>query len=469
MEFPSFLQRSKQSDSAVALIDSSTNVEWTYATLSQRVHALAARLRLPSRALVLLFPKADTDGIVLYLAAREAGHVTFLSSLDARHPEAAVLVATYRPEIIIAPEYAAPGPFDADYSPLGTIGSYRILCRNHRHDAPPHPDLALLLSTSASSGQSKTVRLSTTGVASSARQVSSALHLHGSSRVLVSLPFSYVYGLSVIHSTLRAGGTLVVNVGSAADPTYWHKVDDAGVTTLPAVSETFQLMQRLRITARRLPRLQQLTHSGSALSPALLDWLQQHFCKSGVRLYLMYGQTEAGGRISVLDPDALATRHRSVGKAMEGGELSIGETGEIQYRGPGVMMGYATDRADLALGDVHQGVLATGDIGHMDDAGYLYITGRLSRYAKIYGRRIHLDEVEDYLAADGLQVAVIDSTGLLTVFIETPNVSSPSLMLRLAGKFRVPPQNIRILPVDALPRTSRGKTCYASLRASAQK
>jgi acyl-coenzyme A synthetase/AMP-(fatty) acid ligase len=452
----------------VALIDAAANVEWTYAALYEQIHAIASRLRLPSRALVLLFPKVDTDGIILYLAALEAGHATFVSSLGARQPDAAELVSTYRPEIIIAPEQDASGLFNPDYSYLESTGSYHVLCRKHRDDAPPHPDLALLLSTSASSGKSKTVRLSRSGVAAAALQVRTALHLHGSLRTLVSLPFSYVYGLSVIHSTLCAGAALVVNFGSAADPAYWGRVNDAGVTTIPAVSETFQIMQRLRITACSLPRLQQLTHSGSALSPALFQWIHEHFCESGVSLYLMYGQTEAGGRISVLDPEALAARRGSVGKAMQGSEISISETGEICYRGPGVMMGYAKARADLALGDVHQGVLSTGDIGHMDDAGYLYITGRVSRYAKIFGRRIHLDEVEEFLAADGLHVAVIDSDGILIVFVESPPVSWSSPILRLAGRCRVPPQNIRIIPVDALPRTSRGKICYASLRASCE-
>jgi long-chain acyl-CoA synthetase len=468
MGLPSFLQGSRQSDDAVALIDATANIEWTYATLHEHVHTIVMRLRLASRGLVLFFPKSDIDGILLYLAAHEAGHATFLSSLGARQPEAAELVSTYRPEIIIAPECDAPGPFDMDYSRLERTGSYHVLFRKERDDTPPHPDLALLLSTSASSGKCKTVRHSTSGVASTALQVGGALHLHRSSRVLLSLPFSYVYGLSVIHSTLCAGGAVVVNSGSAADPAYWRRVNDAGVTTIPAVSETFQLMQRLRITARSLPQLQQLTHSGSALGPALFQWIHEHFCEYGVRLYLMYGQTEAGGRISVLDPEMLAGRHRSVGKAMEGSEISIGETGEICYRGPGVMMGYAAARADLALGYVHRGVLSTGDIGYMDDSGYLYITGRVSRYAKIFGHRIHLDEVEECLAADGLHAAVVDSAGILIVFIETPAVSSSSLILRLAGKFRVPPQNIRIIDVDALPRTSRGKTCYTSLRAYAQ-
>lgn len=467
MELPSFL-RARQSQSAIALIDATANVEWTYAALYEQVHTIASRLRLPSRALVLLFPKIDTDGIILYLAALEAGHAAFLSSLGVRQPEAAELVSTYRPEIIIAPERDASGLFGADYAHLENMGSYHVLCRKRCDDVPPHRDLALLLSTSASSGKSKTVRLSTTGIAAAALQVRTALHLHGSLRTLVSLPFSYVYGLSVIHSALCAGAALVVNAGSAADPAYWGRVNDAGVTTIPAVSETFQLMQRLGITARSLPRLQQLSHSGSALRSALFQWIHRHFCESGVRLYLMYGQTEAGGRISVLDPEALAARPGSVGKAMEGSEISISEAGEICYRGPGVMMGYATARADLALGDLQRGVLSTGDIGHLDDSGYLYITGRVSRYAKIFGRRIHLDEVEEYLAADGLHVAVIDSADLLIVFVETPPVSWPSPILRLAAKCRVPPQNIRIIAVDALPRTSRGKICYASLRASAQ-
>jgi acyl-coenzyme A synthetase/AMP-(fatty) acid ligase len=306
-------------------------------------------------------------------------------------------------------------------------------------------------------------------VSSTALQVKNALQLHDSSRALVSLPFSYVYGLSVIHSILGAGGSLVVSGGSVADPAYWSKVDAAGVTTIAAVSETFQLMRRLQITARTLPQVDQLTHSGTALEPSLLQWVHENFCESQVRLYLMYGQTEAGGRISVLDPEALHSRLGSVGKAIEGSKISISETGEIRYQGPGVMMGYATTRADLTLGDVQGGSLSTGDIGYLDESGYLYITGRVSRYAKIFGRRILLDEVEAYLAADGLQVAVLDSAGTLYVFVDTTTAIPSLLLTRLAMQFRLPQQHICIIAVDTLPRTSRGKICYASLRARAQK
>ena len=81
-------------------------------------------------------------------------------------------------------------------------------------------------------------------------------------------------------------------------------------------------------------------------------------------------------------------------RSPDGATLPAGEAGEIVYTGPNVMMGYAESRADLGLGDTHGDTLETGDLGYLDDEGFLFLTGRSKRIAKIAGLRISLDEVE---------------------------------------------------------------------------
>ena len=71
--------------------------------------------------------------------------------------------------------------------------------------------------------------------------------------------------------------------------------------------------------------------------------------------------------------------------------------GELVYSGPNVMLGYAESRVDLAMGDEMRGVLPTGDLGYLDEEGFLYITGRLKRFLKIQGMRLNIDEVEKML------------------------------------------------------------------------
>src|SRR5208283_5186684 len=118
--------------------------------------------------------------------------------------------------------------------------------------------------------------------------------------------------------------------------------------------------------------------------------------------FTMYGQTEATARIAILPAGEFERKKGSAGCAIPGGRLSIerqdgtmaeiGGEGEIIYRGPNVMMGYAERPEDLALGDDLRGVLPTGDLGYLDDEGYLFVTGRNKRIGKLFGLRVNLDE-----------------------------------------------------------------------------
>src|SRR5260370_15747588 len=119
--------------------------------------------------------------------------------------------------------------------------------------------------------------------------------------------------------------------------------------------------------------------------------------EGGGRRFGREGETAATARMAVLPPDRLGERPGSAGVPIPGGSFTIVD-GEIVYRGPNVMMGYAEREAELAGGDELGGVLRTGDLGHLDGEGFLHVTGRLKRMGKVFRVRGNLDDVQRWLA-----------------------------------------------------------------------
>jgi len=178
----------------------------------------------------------------------------------------------------------------------------------------------------------------------------------------------------------------------------------------------------------------------------------------------MYGQTEATARMSILPPSALLAKLGSVGLPIRGGSFSI-DSGEVVYSGPNVMLGYASARSDLARGDEMQGRLYTGDLGSLDEDGYLYISGRLKREAKVAGHRVNLDEVETLLKQHG-PTAALEDAGKILIFCEWGDAAVHSAALReLARRLRFSMHAFDFRYVPALPVSSNGKIDYASLAA----
>jgi long-chain acyl-CoA synthetase len=446
----------------IAILDADAGTCWTYAQLAAAVDQVAERLRTRERAVILLFAANEVASIICYLAALEARQTVFLSPVPINHPGAAVLIERYRPELVLFRSAIPERAILDQYELVPPVNGYHLLARRERGGPAPHDDLALVLSTSASTGSPKGVRLSYRSLHTGAAMVTEAIGLSPHERYLLSLPFSYVYGLSVVNSTLQAGASLVVVTGTAADKTYWERVAREKVTAMAAVSQTFALMRTLGIDAHALPSLRKLTHSGDALQPALFTWVFENFATHGAAIYLMYGQTEAGGRMTVLPPSSLPTHSRSVGVPIGTSSVSIASDGEIIFRGPTVMLGYAHSREDLICGDLQDGELHTGDTGYIDALGLLHISGRLSRFCKVYGQRIGLDEVERVFDRKA-RVAAIEKDDVISVFVEGVTLDPVATRLELARRFSVPPQSFRIVEIPELPRTERGKVSYASL------
>ncbi len=127
------------------------------------------------------------------------------------------------------------------------------------------------------------------------------------------------------------------------------------------------------------------------------------------------------------------------------------------------MLGYALEAADLARGDELGGVLRTGDIGYLDEDGYLFLVGRSKRIGKVFGLRINLDEVERMVREAG-PAAVVGGADTIWAFCAFGTPESVDRLGRdVASRLRVHPSALRFRRVETIPTTASGKIDYAEV------
>jgi long-chain acyl-CoA synthetase len=343
-----------------------------------------------------------------------------------------------------------------------------------RDTAPAHAgsDVRLLLSTSGSTGSPKFVRLTASNIHANAASIAQYLRLDCEERPLASLPIHYSYGLSIINSHLLVGATIVLSDEPATSRFFWNLVDREAVTSLTGVPATWEIFKSLRFAQRSNASIRYCTQAGGRLSPDTTKYFADWARETSKQFYVMYGQTEATARIAYMPPDQLSHKLGSIGIAIPGGSLSLVDehgtlinganvAGEIVYRGPNVMLGYAESVDDLRRGDDCAGVLRTGDLAYRDDEGFYFIVGRMKRFAKVFGNRIDLDEVEALLNRNGVVGAVSQRDEKLLVGVVAADVS-PVIAL-ICSELHIHRSAVQAALLDAIPRATSGKILYPEL------
>lgn len=444
---------------AIALIDEHEKESWSYKRLAEAVANGSQVLRRPRKKLVFLFANNDVGAILGYLSALQAGHLVYLGKGNVDWIEVTDLIERYHPDIILwkGGDQSLPPHYRRDQN----LFRYRFAECSKRQPRLGE-DLTLLLSTSGSLGSPKLVRLSRKNVETATAQVARALRLNPSHRAITSLPLNFVLGLSVVHSHLQIGASLVVTKRSVQDQAFWRLLDETEATSLAGVPWTFRMLRMISFDPEHHPSLRYLSLSGGKLEPDLLLWLKQ-LAARGLDIFSMYGQTEASGRMCVLPSERFLCKGEMVGLPVKDGEVWCGDDGQINYRGPNVMLGYARSRRDLNDIDDLGGKLPTGDCGYLDAEGYLHITGRNSRIAKLFGMRINLDEIE-LILSENIPVVVASDDHLLFVFVEKGKPEGlDEKLLVLLRRLRVPEHCVRVEVVKNFPRNEAGKLRYGDL------
>lgn len=440
---------SRGDDSALLTVDR----RLSYRQLADHVAASASDLG-SRRRLVLLETRNDVDTLVNYLGALAGGHVVLPVTADADHT---AMVDAYDPDVVIR-----------DGSVL----------HRHRPAHELHPDLALLLSTSGSTGSPKLVRLSRTNLSSNAEAVATYLDIRHTDRAATTLPMSYCYGLSVVHSHLLRGAGLILTDDSVVEDGFWDLMRAHRGTTFAGVPHTFDLLDRIGFDDMSLPHLRYVTQAGGRLAPGTVRRYAELGRRRGWQLFVMYGATEATARMAYLPPELAYDNPTAIGVPIPGGAFDLipaehstddpnGQTGELVYRGAGVMMGYAHTPDDLATGHTVE-ALRTGDLARRRSDGLYEVVGRISRFVKLYGLRIDLQRVESALQNAGVTAICSEGDGALLV-AATDRPAGCDVALVAANASGLPRSAVRILEVDEIPRLPSGKPDLLGVRALADR
>ncbi|WP_415944410.1 AMP-binding protein [Megasphaera elsdenii] len=383
------------------------------------------------------------------------------------------LLSIYKPNYIFK-------PVDDEVEPLYTLNGYGVYWGSDiNHNI--HPDLALLLTTSGSTGSPKLVRQSYTNIQANAESIAQYLKITAQDHPISSLPMHYTFGLSVINSHVLCGACECLTEATVFDKEFWDICQNNEITSIAGVPFTYECLKRIGFMTMNLPKLTLMIQAGGHLSTRLQKEYLEFAHKTGKRFIVMYGQTEATARMSYLPFDMGLKKIGSIGIAIPGGTFHIMEdekteitqphvTGELCYEGPNVTLGYAHCADDLALGDMRHGRLYTGDMAYFDEDGYYYITGRKKRFIKVLGKRINMDEIEELLKST-LTTGDFACTGKdnsLQLFMTGPFHTKESVESFLIKKLGLHPHCFSIHLIKQIPKNSSGKTQYAMLNALCQ-
>ena len=463
--YPRFWESFQKHGENPAVVDYRSRTTITYRQLEHLTRRGATQLQGFDKQLACLPMTNDVDAMLCYLSLLRSGHAIYLCGPQADIALDGKFTASYRPGLILWKRQKRPASIGLnDYQDMGELFGYCIArCSKIEAGESIYPELALLLSTSGSTASSKTVRLSYRNIAANAWQIAQTLNIDQTERAVLSLPLQYAYGLSVLHSFLSVGACLVIGGRTVMESSFWDMCRAVQATTLPAVPTMLRFMQSIGVEDMTLPSLRKITVAGAAMDTPTRNWMVSQIAPKQIQIYSMYGMTEATARIAVLPADAFANCPASVGLALPHGVLELLPSGEIVYRGPNVMLGYANARADLARADKLGGVLNTGDLGSLDAAGHLYITGRLNRFCKLLGARINLTDVEDQLAHLGEVAAVSDDESIRVFHTNADESQVNQSANQLADQWRIPRAALMFKRVQSIPRTESGKVRYPEL------
>lgn len=467
-----FLTLEKQKKDNVALIDDDNN-RVTYKNIIDFCHEYNKTVK--KRSLLFLLCENTVGAVMNYIACLENGIIPLLLNALIDEELLEELYQKYKPQYLCMPAKMVNKRKDL-------FGNGRIIMELYRYsivevdtvECLMHEKLALLMSTSGSTGSSKLVRYSRKNLEVNAKNVAKVFEWTEKEKPICDLPMNYTMGLNVINSHLIVGATVVLTEYNLMRPEYWKIVKQEQCTNFTGVPFSYSVLAKLGADKMELPYLMTLAEGGGSLSENEFKMWAEYASRNGKRFFATFGTTETSARMAYLPPSLAMEKTGSIGIAIPEGELflldedgkeikEIEAQGELGYRGPNVTMGYAVCRDELRLGDVFCGEYHTGDIAKRDKDGCYFIIGRKSRFIKLLGMRVSLDECEK-LIRNKLQIENV-CTGKdekMVIYITSAH-QCDDVCNFISNKLKLYRSVFDVRYIKKIPRSESGKVLYQQL------
>ncbi|WP_137791401.1 AMP-binding protein [Bacillus sp. E(2018)] len=440
--------------------------EYSYSEMVEISDAICGNVG--ERTLVFCLCSNNKESLFGYVGFIRGGVVPVLLDASIHIDRLRRLVHLYKPAYIWASSNNQDLSKTMDSSFV--YGDYTLYkCPAHfQHNL--HEHLALLLTTSGSTGSPKFVRLSYENIFENAVSIAKYLDIHENEKSITTLPMNYSYGLSIINSHFICGATVVVTGASIMSKDFWDLCKEQQVTTFGGVPFVYEMLDRMKFEELNLPSLKKLTQAGGKLSETLSRKFADVCNQKGIQFFTMYGQTEATARMTYLPYEKNLEKVGSIGIAIPGGELILQDDkgnkittpyliGELIYKGPNVSLGYAESLFDLSKKDENHGILRTGDMAYFDEDGYFFISGRIKRMIKVYGNRISLDDVEAFLHEHGHDCICAGSDDQMYIY----TLRDDYVQIKKIVKEKLNLKGFKIIRIEEIPRNHYGKILYSDL------
>jgi len=464
---PTFLDPIWSNGKKIAVIDSSGNA-FSFDDLSRMIIDFSLEPN-EGTAVALMTCSNTVEAIAGYLAFVKGQFATILLPTNIRTIDN--YVSLYTPKYL----YLDHTLDHCNYREVFRFGKYHlyILRSPVNSGCEINSELRLLLTTSGSTGSPKLVRISDENIELNCKMILQSLRINNDDIAITTLPFSYSYGLSIINTSLLNGNKIQLNEYSIIQRSFWDLLLSSRATNFGGIPFNYQQLEQIGLDRLKSSHIRFMTQAGGRLPRSTFENVFD-FCEhNNIDFFVMYGQTEATARMSVLSPLDAKRFPSSVGKAISPGrfelinpEISLEvngfKVGELVFTGGSVALGYASSKEDLRLGDTWKGVLRTGDLAYFNKEGFVHIVGRINRFAKIRGVRYSLEDIEEIFASLEIDVVALEFRDQI-ILVSTKDVASTTIekALYLIDGLRL--SDVKTIKISELPRTPAGKLDFRTI------
>ena len=472
-------RRAKQDPSGPSIADD--NINLTNAEFLDAVERAAAVLQAhgvsAGDVVAIMLPNTASFVVSLFAAWRLGAAATPINPSLAK-AEVAYQVADAAAKVLIAE-----APLAVEVPGAALVLTSELASGPSQLDGSaqvPADALALLIYTSGTTGRPKGVMLDHSNLNAMCAMAIDAFELGGADHSLLILPLFHVNGIVAgTLSPLLAGGRVTV-AGRFSLKEFWSRVEQSRATYFSAVPTIYTMLANL--PAEVTPDTSSVRFAVCGAAPASVELLDKFESRYGIPIIEGYGLSE-GSCVSTLNPLNGPRKPGTVGLPLPGQTIRIadvngnpvadGEAGEVLIQGPNVMRGYL-NRPDETARTLVDGWLHTGDIGRLDEDGYLVLVDRAKDMIIRGGENIYPKEIEAvvYQLPDVAEAAVVGRPHTLygeepVLFVSLTSGSAldqdqiRAHLTDALAKYKLP---VEITVLDELPKNPVGKIDKPSLR-----